>query len=81
MRDTVMRAIFHLASHYNRIHLARPESCRFVHYVFAVMPAETPSAVLVGMTTDTLTTTYVLPDPPEDPSTADTSADAPNQTG
>jgi hypothetical protein len=81
MRDDVMRAIFHLASHYNRIHLARPESCRFVHYVFAITPAEAPSAVLVGMTTDTLTTTYVLPDPPQGPATADASAGAPDQTG
>lgn len=61
-RDDVMRAVFHLASHYNRIHLARPESCRFVYNVFAITAAEAPLAVLVGMTTDTLTTTYVLPD-------------------
>jgi hypothetical protein len=58
-RDAVMRATFDLASHYNRIHLARPESCRFVHYVFAIMPTELPSAVLVGITTDTLPTAHL----------------------
>lgn len=58
-RDAVMRAAFDLASHYNRIHLARPESCRFVHYVFAVMPTDMPSAVLVGITTDTLPTAHL----------------------
>ena len=81
VRDAVMRAAFHLASHYNRIHLARPESCRFVHYLFAVMAAETPSAVLVGITTDTLPTSYVLPDPSQGSSATDASENTSDRTG
>lgn len=81
IRDAVMRAAFDLASHYNRIHLTRPESCRFVHYVFAVMPAQTRSAVLVGITADTLRTTYVLPESTKDTVSTNDAANTPSQAG
>lgn len=70
--EAVLRASFELASRYNRIHLARPESCRFVHYVFAATPTGTPSAVLVGITSGALPASYVLPEPTLGTSTTDT---------
>lgn len=51
----VMRSVFELANHYNRVNLTRPTDARFVQHITALNVDGEPDAVLVGIMHDDVT--------------------------
>jgi hypothetical protein len=67
----IMRRVFGLTNHYNRVHLTRPERSRFIQHITALRPDGAPAIALIGMMHDAITLT-----PPADPtSTPDAAPD------
>ena len=51
----VMRSVFGLANHYNRVNLARPTDARFIQHIIALNTDGEPDVVLIGMMHDDVT--------------------------
>lgn len=51
----VMRSVFGLANHYNRVNLTRPTDARFMQYITALNTDGEPDVVLIGIMHDDVT--------------------------